>query len=87
MSKKTIAEGLNGLLATPAPETTQAPTVANTKPAATKQVTYNLNAELLERVRYVAFFSHKRNNAIVAEALEKFVTEWEQANGKIPVTL
>lgn len=85
MSKKTIAAGLNGLL-TPAPETSQAPTGAAEK-SATKQVTYNLNAELLERVRYVAFFSHKKNNAVVSEALEKFVTEWEKANGKIQLPL
>lgn len=88
MKKKEIAEGLNGLLKTPTQETTeQAPKAAQTGGNTTRPITYNLNAELLEKVRYIAFFSHKRNNAVVTEALAKYVEEWEQANGKIPVTL
>lgn len=87
MKKNQIAEGLNGLL-TPAPDTTaQAPTEAAANGAITRPVTYNLNALLLEKVRYIAFYTHRKNNAIVAEALEQFVTEWEKDNGQIDVKL
>lgn len=83
MKKQQIAAGLNGLL-TPAPqEPTQATTGAATNGGATRPVSYNLNAELLEKLRYVAFMTHRKNNAVVSEALEKYLTEWEQANGTI----
>ena len=88
MKKNEIAAGLNGLLKTPTQETPEtAPKTAKTGGITTRPVTYNLNALLLEKIRYIAFFSHRKNNAVVAEALEQYVTNWEQANGEIPVTL
>lgn len=88
MKKNVIAEGLNGLLQTPTQETTeQAPKAAKTGVNTTRPITYNLNAVLLEKVRYIAFFTHRKNNAVVAEALEQYVKNWEQSNGEIPATL
>ena len=90
MKKKVIAEGLNGLL-TPAPEKqTNAATATETPKTyrgITRPVTYNLDALMLEKVRYVAFVSHKKNNAVVTEALEAYLAEWEKTNGEINVTL
>lgn len=86
MKKTQIAAGLNGLL-TPAPETTKQATPQGATGAGTRPVCYNLNAVLIEKVRYIAFMEHRKNNAVVSEALEKFVTKWEHANGEINVTL
>ena len=84
MKKNVIAKGLNGLLAAAPEVSTQTPTGA-TETAEKKQVTYNLNAELLEKIRYIGFVSKRKNNAIVAEAVENYVNEWEQEHGKINV--
>ena len=88
MKKNKVAAGLNGLL-TPAPENrpTAAPTEQTQTVTITRPVSYNLNALLLEKIRYIAFVEHRKNNAVVSDALEQYVTEWEAANGKINVTL
>lgn len=86
MSKKQISEGLNGLLKAPTQETpTQGATAAVHAP--TRQVTYNLRAEILEKVRYIAFMDRKKNNGVVSEALEQYVTQWEKEHGEITVTV
>lgn len=87
MKKDKIAAGLNGLLnaATDTPKTTTANTPVTG--AGTRPVCYNLNPAIIEKIRYIAFMEHRKNNAVVSEALEQFVTEWEKTNGKISVAL
>lgn len=87
MKKNQIAAGLNGLLkaATDTPKTTTANTPVTG--AGTRPVCYNLNPAIIEKIRYIAFMEHRKNNAVVSEALERFVTEWEKTNGKISVSL
>ena len=87
MKKNQIAAGLNGLLnpATDPPKTTTANTPVTG--AGTRPVCYNLNPAIIEKIRYIAFMEHRKNNAVVSEALEQFVTEWEKTNGKISVAL
>lgn len=83
MKKQQIAGGLNGLLQAATPQEQ-----GTTNPApSTRPVTYNLTAEVLEKVRYIAFVERKARNAIVGEALAQYTDKWEQANGKIPVSL
>ena len=86
MKKNQIAAGLNGLL-NAATETTKPTTPAAVMGAGTRPVCYNLNPAIIEKIRYIAFMEHRKNNAVVSEALERFVTEWEQTNGKISVSL
>ena len=86
MKKHKIAAGLNGLL-NAATETTKPTTSAAVTGAGTRPVCYNLNPAIIEKIRYIAFMEHRKNNAVVSEALERFVTEWEQTNGKISVSL
>ena len=86
MKKNQIAAGLNGLL-NAATETTKPTTPAAVMGAGTRPVCYNLNPVMIEKIRYIAFMEHRKNNAVVSEALERFVTEWEKTNGKISVSL
>ena len=86
MKKNKIAAGLNGLL-NAATETTKPTTPAAVMGAGTRPVCYNLNPAIIEKIRYIAFMEHRKNNAVVSEALERFVTEWEKTNGKISVSL
>ena len=83
MKKQQIAGGLNGLLQA---ATTPEQLTPNPAPS-TRPVTYNLTAEVLEKIRYIAFMDRKAKNAVVAEALAQYAEQWEQANGKIPVSL
>ena len=86
MKKNKIATGLNGLL-NAATETIKPTTRAAVMGAGTRPVCYNLNPAIIEKIRYIAFMEHRKNNAVVSEALEQFVTEWEKTNGKISVSL
>ena len=87
MKKNQIAAGLNGLLnaATDTPKTTTANTPVTG--AGTRPVCYNLNPAIIEKIRYIAFMEHRKNNAVVSEALEQYVTEWENTHGIISVSL
>lgn len=87
MKKNQISAGLGGLL-NAATDTTKTKTTNSTVTAAgTRPVCYNLNPAIIEKIRYIAFMEHRKNNAVVSEALERFVTEWEKTNGKISVSL
>lgn len=88
MKKQQIAAGLNGLLnAATETNTPQGTAPGATTNAGTRPVCYNLPPAIIEKVRYIAFMGHRKNNAVVSEALEQYVQEWERANGEIPVTL
>lgn len=86
MKKNKIAAGLNGLL-NAATETTKPTTPAAVTGAGTRPVCYNLNPAIIEKIRYIAFMEHRKNNAVVSEALEQYVTEWENTHGIISVSL
>lgn len=86
MKKNKIAAGLNGLL-NAATETTKPTTPATVTGAGTRPVCYNLNPAIIEKIRYIAFMEHRKNNAVVSEALEQYVTEWENTHGIISVSL
>lgn len=87
MKKNKIAAGLNGLLNAAPGTGNQETNQGATTSAGTRPVCYNLNPAIIEKVRYIAFMEHRKNNAVVNEALERFVTEWERANGEISVSL
>lgn len=87
MKKNQISAGLGGLL-NAATDTTKTKTANSTVTGSgTRPVCYNLNPAIIEKIRYIAFMEHRKNNAVVSEALERFVTEWEKTNGKISVSL
>lgn len=87
MKKQQIAAGLNGLLK---PAENNAPaTEADGIQAATetRPVCYNLNPATIRKIRYISLLENRRNNSVVNEALDRFISDWEQSNGKIPAAL
>lgn len=84
MKKNAIQAGLNGLL-TPAPETQNNTQAGNTTGAGTRPICYNLPPVVIEKIRYIAFMGHRKNNAVVSEALTDYITKYERANGPINV--
>lgn len=87
--KKTVIQGMDALIQSAKnkqdlPQSfQQEPTTA----AGTRPVCYNLPPAIIEKIRYIAFIGHRKNNAVVTEALEQYVKEYEHANGEIQVTL
>ena len=49
------------------------------------QVNFNINADLLYKVKYIVLNDKKvkNNSAIYNEAIEEFVARWERKNGTI----
>ena len=49
------------------------------------QVNFNINADLLYKVKYIVLNDkkYKNNSAIYNEAIEDFVARWEKKNGAI----
>ena len=84
MKKNKIAAGLNGLL-NAATEATKPTTPAAVMGAGTRPVCYNLNPVMIEKIRYIAFMEHRKNNAAVSEALAHSVTEWAHTHALISV--
>ena len=84
MAKKQIQGGLSGLL-----KPTQAPTATVTPEAPVKaqgvmksergtttRVCYNLNAELVAKVRQIAAYDRKNINEVYNEALAAYIESW-----------
>ena len=86
MKKNASSAGLNGLL-TPAPDTTGTTAEQTTTGAGTRPICYNLPPVIIEKIRYIAFMEHRKNNAVVSEGLAAYIAKWEKTNGEIPVTL
>ena len=71
MSKKQIAAGINGLLNT-APTTTQEPEAnTNEERRPNRTVCYSLPSEVIDGIKYIAYFDGRRLNGVVTEALGK----------------
>lgn len=75
--KKTAIAGLDDLLAAGPQETAPAPRRAY------KTVCYSLDAELADKIRYIAYWDRKKLNAVVAEALADYIAKWEPAREKL----
>ena len=52
-------------------------------PGDKSQVNFNLSTELLEKVKYIAYYKDVTNSVIYNEAIESFVKDFESKNGKI----
>lgn len=83
--QKTIVGGLDSIL-NPAP-VAQAPKAEpiqepEAKGERNKAVCYNLNPELIKTVKDIAYWDRKTANAVVTEALERYVTDWNKKNTK-----
>lgn len=83
MKKDEIMAGLSGLLRAPEQLQPQQPQQTAQTKGETKAVCYNLPVELIDKVRYVSFVSRQKYNAIVADALTRYLDEWESEHGEI----
>ena len=83
MSKKQIAAGINGLLNT-APTTTQEPE-ANTheERRPNRTVCYSLQSQVIDGMKYIAYFDRRKLNAVVTEAFAQYIERWNNAEHKI----
>lgn len=79
MAKKneTIAAGLNGLLA----PTTSTPEESKQE---FKTVCYYLPADIIERMRQVAYWDRKKINNVVVEAFTAYLDAWVPVEKKMP---
>lgn len=84
--KEMVMGGLSGLL-TPTP--TPAPTPAYVEEPAQeltpkgrkktdkgKIVCYNLNSDLVEKIKKIAYYERKKINEVITEALEAHIANW-----------
>lgn len=88
MDKKKIAGGLNGLIQsgtaptqehkTPTPE---APKEQAAK-TPTKTVCYSLPVDVVEGVKYIAYYDRRKLNAVVTEALAEYIDRWNNTEHK-----
>lgn len=88
--KKNVTAGLNGLLNTvPAQEPKQEQAEPTVKRGGKncKVVSYSLTAELDEKMRYIAYFDRKKINAVVTEAFEAYIANWNPAPQEKPKKL
>lgn len=84
MAKKNeiLAAGLNGLLNAPAPVKQAAPerpeplTESGGK---SKTVCYYLDADLIEKIKYIAYWDRRKLNAVVSDALREYADKWKPA--------
>ena len=77
IKKENVRGGLSGLLNTP----TQAPTPTTATPqeparGTTTRVCYNLNAELVAKVKAIAAYDRKNINEVYNEALQAYIDSW-----------
>ena len=83
MSKKQIAAGINGLLNT-APTTTQKPEAnTNEERRPNRTVCYSLPSEVIDGIKYIAYFDRRKLNAVVTEAFAQYIERWNNAEHKI----
>lgn len=83
MSKKQIAAGINGLLNT-APTTTQEPQANTTEERQpNRTVCYSLPPEVIDGIKYIAYFDRRKLNAVVTEAFAQYIERWNNAEHKI----
>lgn len=85
--KKMFADGLNGLIQTPDQATPTTPTPATTEPAAPPArkrgrprtrdgyttVSYNIESELAERIRYCAYLERRKMNEVITDAFKMYL--------------
>lgn len=87
--KQDVLGGLSGLLSTPTPK--QEPTSTPQEPAQVKEqargtmksergttvrICYNLNAELVAKVKAIAAYDRKNINEVYNEALAAYIDSW-----------
>lgn len=87
MDKKKIAGGLNGLIQSGTAPTQEQPVKveAPQEQAAkvpTKAVCYGLPVDVIEGVRYIAYYDRRKLNAVVAEALAEYIDRWNNTEHK-----
>ena len=98
VKKQDVLGGLSGLLSTPtqAPKPTTAPvTVTPEAPAqpkgvmksergTTTRVCYNLNADLVAKVKAIAAYDRKNINEVYNEALAAYIAQWTPTTQEPP---
>ena len=82
MKKDIIAGGINGLLQAPV----STPATPQEKPAKVtgnyKIICTNIRPELAEKLEYIAYWDRKKKNAVINEALEAYVANWNPQQEK-----
>ena len=76
MAKKQIAAGLNGLLKSANPQEQANPATAPVVRAKTV-LSFSVDETLAENIRYIAYYDRRKISAVITEALQKYVSEWE----------
>lgn len=86
MKKTQITTGLNDLLnPTTAPAT--APTEKEAKAAKDyKTYCYSLPVEVAEKIEYIARYDRRKQNAVLAEAINQYAARWTPAPEPKPRT-
>lgn len=85
MAKKQIAAGLSGLMNTATPQEQAAPDTTATESNGRKTVlSFSVDEQLAENIRYIAYYDRRKISAVIAEALERYVKEWTPATQEKP---
>jgi hypothetical protein len=88
MANKKLEQGLNGLLNPTPQEQTQEQEQTTTKAKKVyKAVCYNLHPDIIEKVKYIAYYDRKRVNEVVTEALTEYFSNWKPAKQEAPKKL
>lgn len=88
MDKKKIAGGLNGLIqSATAPTQEQQPAKVEAPKeqapkAPTKTACYSLPVDVIEGMKYIAYFDRRKLNAVVAEAFAQYIDRWNNTEHK-----
>lgn len=82
MAKKQIAEGLSGLLAPKTP--TEQATKTERGQVERRVVSFSTDAELAEKIDYIAYYDRKAKSTVITEALRAYVAAWTPAPQEKP---
>jgi hypothetical protein len=85
MANKKLEQGLNGLLNPTQQEQEQTQTKKAKKVYET--VCYNLHPDIIENVKYIAYYDRKKANEVVTEALTEYFDKWKPAKEVTPKKL
>jgi len=87
MNKKQIAGGLNGLISSATapiqeqPAKVEAPQEQAPK-TPSKTVCYALPVDVIEGIKYIAYYDRKKLNAVVTEAFAEYIARWNDKEHK-----
>lgn len=83
MAKKQIAEGLSGLLNTPAPA--QEPVNTPTEGTGRKTVlSFSIDETTAEKIKYIAYYDRRHLSAVITEAIAEYIAKWTPAPQEKP---